>query len=679
MKVKCCAKQVYFFLVLSIFSLIALRCAVAPGPIFQKDGKIYGKIEGQWGGRWWNYYQRGMSYAQGGYWDYAIMDFQHAIMQRSKDQRRARTYGLHILDDYFPHRELGIVYFHQNRFEESIAEIEISLKYFESSKAKYFLNQARQGLLMEKGLDLSPPKLNIFYPKKDMATRSSSLVIKGEAIDDCYVSSIFINNKRVPFELSNPVISFQPEIRLKKGRNNILVEAFDLVGKSAREEIQVWCDQEAPVIYFDQLFLDSSKDDYIIEGYITDESQIAGFKLNGQHVDFLKEGDGAFSVMINMADLLQPVTFEAHDVLGNTTTGELNIDEFFDTGVGKRLNNPQMFAYSGSDTTGLLAEKAVNTSSSNNKPIIRLKEIPDNLTVDWNEFFLEGEARDKDGIKSVVINDIPLIKRTSKVVFFNFFIPLEIGDNLIMVQAENLSGELMTKQLVITRKLNQAHEISSRLHLAVLPFKYRGDREEFKDLIYDSLIKNFVSKKRFRIVDREKIDNLLKRGRDFEDNIVELGRIVSAEGIIVGSAYFYDNYLELIARVIDTETTVVIDSEEVFGPINSIKDVDLLADGLSFKFKQAFPIVEGRVIGIDLNTIQIDLGKSDNILPYMRILYFREGDVIKDSASEKVLEQRVIILAEGKVIKVYNTYSDATVLSKKDNEDIMVRDFVITK
>jgi hypothetical protein len=62
-----------------------------------------------WRARWWNYYKRGTSYAAGEFWTEAIADLQQAIAQRSVDQRQARTYGLHFID-YFPHRELGIVY-----------------------------------------------------------------------------------------------------------------------------------------------------------------------------------------------------------------------------------------------------------------------------------------------------------------------------------------------------------------------------------------------------------------------------------------------------------------------------------------------------------------------------------------------------------------------------------------
>ena len=44
-----------------------LGCAVAPGPVYTKDGKFYGVVPGVWRERWWNYYQRGLSYAEGEY------------------------------------------------------------------------------------------------------------------------------------------------------------------------------------------------------------------------------------------------------------------------------------------------------------------------------------------------------------------------------------------------------------------------------------------------------------------------------------------------------------------------------------------------------------------------------------------------------------------------------------
>ena len=47
---------------------------------------------------------------KGRYFDQAAGDLNAALEQRGRDQRMARTYGMHFVD-YFPHRELGIIYF----------------------------------------------------------------------------------------------------------------------------------------------------------------------------------------------------------------------------------------------------------------------------------------------------------------------------------------------------------------------------------------------------------------------------------------------------------------------------------------------------------------------------------------------------------------------------------------
>ena len=138
---------------------------------------------------------------------------------------------------------------------------------------------------------------------------------------------------------------------------------------------------------------------------------------------------------------------------------------------------------------------------------------------------------------------MPLITRTSRLVFFNFLIPLEVGDNAIMIEAESVSGEIATKRLSIERKLNDVQRIGSRLNLAILPIRYHGERKEIKELVYESLIQYFVNQGRFQIVDRERVDGLLDRLTEKENgeeegkpSWIELGRLVSAEGVIVGSA-----------------------------------------------------------------------------------------------------------------------------------------------
>ncbi|MBI4639567.1 MAG: hypothetical protein HY731_02670, partial [Candidatus Tectomicrobia bacterium] len=64
-------KRSFIFLALLLLTLIG--CGVERGVIFEKDGKRYGVTPGNiWRPTWWNYYERGASYAEGEYWQEAI-------------------------------------------------------------------------------------------------------------------------------------------------------------------------------------------------------------------------------------------------------------------------------------------------------------------------------------------------------------------------------------------------------------------------------------------------------------------------------------------------------------------------------------------------------------------------------------------------------------------------------
>jgi len=126
---------IFLSIVLSVAGYILAGCAVEKGKIYEKDGKFYGKTAGLFKAKWDDYYLRGLSYGEGRFWEDASADFLVAIQKRSEDQRRARTYGMHFID-YFPHRELGIAYFHLGKYEEAIQALETSLASVETARTK---------------------------------------------------------------------------------------------------------------------------------------------------------------------------------------------------------------------------------------------------------------------------------------------------------------------------------------------------------------------------------------------------------------------------------------------------------------------------------------------------------------------------------------------------------------
>ena len=87
---------------------------------------------------YWEYYTDGLSFSEAGKWEEAINVFSKAISMDPKDRSKTRTYGMHFIE-YFPHRELGIVYFHLKQIEKAKEELGKSLSMEKSLKAQEYL------------------------------------------------------------------------------------------------------------------------------------------------------------------------------------------------------------------------------------------------------------------------------------------------------------------------------------------------------------------------------------------------------------------------------------------------------------------------------------------------------------------------------------------------------------
>ncbi|OQX07000.1 MAG: hypothetical protein BWK80_50085 [Desulfobacteraceae bacterium IS3] len=110
----------------------------------EKDGKYYGVLDGgAFPYKWYDFYEQALSYADGNFWKEAELDLKEAIRQRDGDQKQARTYARNFIE-YFPHRELGIIYYKQGRFEESLKELRISLDAEKSPEAEHYFELARK-------------------------------------------------------------------------------------------------------------------------------------------------------------------------------------------------------------------------------------------------------------------------------------------------------------------------------------------------------------------------------------------------------------------------------------------------------------------------------------------------------------------------------------------------------
>jgi hypothetical protein len=106
------------------------------------DGTTYGVTTVPFRGRWWHYYERGVSWLDGGFLDQAEADFRQCLQLRWTDRRRARTYGMRF-SQYFAHRELGAVLLRRGALDEAERELRVSLEQEPSAKAEYLLERVR--------------------------------------------------------------------------------------------------------------------------------------------------------------------------------------------------------------------------------------------------------------------------------------------------------------------------------------------------------------------------------------------------------------------------------------------------------------------------------------------------------------------------------------------------------
>ncbi|MBA3938908.1 MAG: hypothetical protein H0X38_15780, partial [Planctomycetes bacterium] len=106
------------------------------------NGATFGVTQEPFRGRWWQYYERGVSWAMGGFLDLAEADFRTCIALRQDDSRLARTYGMHFVQ-CFVHRELGAVLISGGRLDEAESELLISIAAEPSAKAEALLQRIR--------------------------------------------------------------------------------------------------------------------------------------------------------------------------------------------------------------------------------------------------------------------------------------------------------------------------------------------------------------------------------------------------------------------------------------------------------------------------------------------------------------------------------------------------------
>ncbi len=707
------ARQWYIHVAV-MFICIALcipACTVREGVVYKKDDKLYGTVDGLFKEKWNDYYARGMSYAAGEYWDEAIADFKEARRRRGKDQRRARTYGMHFID-YFPNRELGIAFYNTGKYPEAIECLETSIRSYKTARAAFYLNKARGKWLEETNLDRKAPDLSIVTPLESQIIRDLSIRIKVRARDDYFVSGVSFNEVSVPLEYTQKEVSVSHEVSLTEGHNRISMHAVDLLGRTSSPVIlNVTVDRQGPLI-----FLEGRRNaggTVTVRGAAYDTSGIASISFNRTHEahhpgkPFLKINEQLPQETVGNGS---EISYAVSDAAGNTTSGILAVSEHGNSGT---RGIPVCLAFAGTPESPnalppmtLPRYTAARPGSAQDhaapaKPNIDLKNLKNGHTVYSDTLFLEGTVSSSQGIRDIQVNGISLLdaphdrffesflqelfKTGKRLIAFSKLVGLTEGENTITIDMVDVSGQRISKTITVIRKIPRARQIGSRLSLTIYPFQKHGSGEPIADYIQATLSHAFVNQKRFNVLERRHLDKLLTEQQMSQESVfdrktaIRLGRLMTSETILLGDVFILkNNTMEIVSRIVDTETSLILAEKDAYFEGDTNVALREVLTGLALKFKEQFPLCEGSIIDAAAPGVLFNLGRADSIFRGMRLLSFQEtAPVTADSVAPLGMDTKILGLIS--TTEVRERFSKGTIVKTFTPQQIAAGDKVITK
>lgn len=577
---------------------------------------------------WWNFYLRGTARSYAG--DYAAAAEQFRIclgLERGavygypRDTWRARTYGFHFIDDYFPHRELGICYYHLGRAGEAVPLLERSLQQQPSGRARYFLNRARAELVRVR---VQPPPRIDLAPPPPAWSRERTLTLAGSVSAEGYVQSVAVNGKPLFLELAAPAIPISQAVELAEGENHILVAARDLADRETRAPWTVTADWQPPGLAI--LKVGRQADGWAVEARAVDRFGLAQVSVDGRP---LEPGHGKaadFKILVPPGGTR---TIHLADFAGNTLDRLLEADGFAEVARGRAPRYAARAAGGRAD----IPERAAPESGDRLRPSLRL-HTPARTRVFNREFHIEGTTSDGGGLASVSINGEELLPESLRgCVQFHFArrLALDPGTNAFEVVAEDRAGHRIREQCVVIGQDPEYLDEEYRLRLGVSPVSAAAAAEPVVDaraehvgrLMEHELL---LYPPRFRVLERADgwgalIEEQRLSASELADPRVALriGKLVPAELLALTLLIPQGESLTIFCRVVDAASGEILCAEDVYVPAPE-KDLRDRIEGLAMKIEQQFPLMDGKILATSSDIATVGLGAAQGLKPGMRFL-----------------------------------------------------------
>jgi hypothetical protein len=636
--------------------LAGVAGCVAPAPETE-GGELYHH-------NWWNYYARGTYFLKRNRVEEAKADFERSLgvipgakFGNARDMWRARTYGLHFVEGYFPNRELGVCLLERGDSAQAIRYLEISLRQEPSGRAKHYLNLARQRQLS--GRAVPGPQLSVDRASEAVYTRERSLLLSGTAAGEGLIRGLSVGGRAEFVELALPSLPFSRRVALKAGTNVVELVAEDLLGQRAARRVVRIADWQPPRFAVRRIVADGRG--WLVEGVCRDEFGVSSVTLGDSVV--VGRSDACSDAPVSLRIPQAGATLTVIDLAGNRLACPLNGETLAPAApapqarvpaaggrmaradsVADGLGQPQPTALAQMEAwrnacrragRGVLASRISQSvpaaGADRLRPSLSLRGCQALTRVFAEDFFVDGTASDGGGLSGVTINGENLLSPKDLGVVRAYFarrIPLDLGTNLFEVAATDCSGNRTSQSLTVVRIRPEYLDDKFRLSVGVPPLT-PADAGLLGTQVKRSMETELTSEPvRFRLLERsEGWDFVLReQGLSISDladpaAALRIGKMLPAEMLLMGRVIGEAKGVTVYLKVVDTSQGEVVFASDVYSS-KPEENLDDAVAGLILKVEQGFPLVSGEVLRCQGLRVTLNVGRQDGASDKCRFLVF---------------------------------------------------------
>ena len=632
---------------------------------------------------WWNFYERAMLYMEQKDYQAANHDLKACLglapgarYPYAKDVWKERTYGLHTIDNYFPHRELGVCYYYDHDYSNAVDYLKQSLDQEPSGRARYYLNLARAELLAP--LSFPAPIIDINKDTFPSWTSQRTLSISGITKGKAFIKSISINNQPTFIELAKQQQPYKKTIPLQAGKNIITISATDLKDQTREQMVTCMADWAPPQIVIAQTTPDTNG--YRITGSCYDNEALQSVVLNHDRKT-LNTHTREYPISTCIAKG-EPLYIEAIDKAGNTISMTLDTDNL----ISRRGLDRCIKVTSSSPDIPLSGNP---TPTDQIPPILRLRNPASTITVYDDEYFVEGEVIDRGGITSITINGEEWLRKQDVGIEqrkFAGYLPIASTSRFDVI-VQDSAGNKTSKSFTVIQQTPGYLNEDVRLRAALPPVYQRTDidwidHDQINEFMMEQLLKPPV---RFNMLARgEAWDHLMTELNLSNSDIVnpkaalKLKRLLPAEYLFLGNMYKDpENGVTVFVQIVDVEKGHVLFTEDIYAE-PSLCDVRFKMGGLISKIEQRFPVLMSTIHSLERHYATINVGDNEGCREGIKFVALETNPANPSLQAGQILYMDDLLL-ELVTIQTQEDSSTAKIIPKEGSKLLRKGDYIYTR